>query len=378
MNTTVLLIAAGCLIIMLIIAIILLWLRNVNIVHKIAFLFQAIDNGDYAFRFSEGSSDNRFINATLNRIKEILQHARDEQIEKEKYFELVLNAVDTGVMVVDAERGLVLRCNAAARKLLKRDAITHINQVKDQINNFSVHETTATINHKRVNIVTVSDIYNELTNQEIDAWVRLISVMTHEIMNTLTPVISLSEALLPTATGEQQKGIETIFQTSRDLVKFVGNYRKFTHVPTPKPKLFYVKPFLDRMALQVQPLVEKGVTISINCQPKDLLVYADESLIARVVSNLLKNAAEATVTGQHIGLHAFSDSDESVVIDVTDDGSPIPSDVAPHIFIPFFTTKNEGSGIGLSLSRQIMRMSNGSLVLLPYDDNKITTFRLRL
>ena len=113
MNTTVLLIAAGCLIIMLIIAIILLWLRNVNIVHKIAFLFQAIDNGDYAFRFSEGSSDNRFIHATPNRITEILQHARDEQIEKEKYFELVLNAVDTGVMVVDAERGLVLRCNAA-------------------------------------------------------------------------------------------------------------------------------------------------------------------------------------------------------------------------------------------------------------------------
>ena len=377
MNTSLLLIIAGCVIVILLVAVIVLWSCNVKLVHKVEFLFQAIDNGDYTFRFPE-SGKSRFINTTLNRLKEILQHARDEQIEKEKYFEFILNSVDTGVLVVDAGRGLVLRCNVAALKLLNRDVITHINQVKDKFKNFSVHETHTTLNGKYVNIIAISDIYNELSNQEIDAWVRLIRVLTHEIMNTLTPVISWSEALLPSASGEQQKGLETIFQASKDLMKFVGNYRKFTHVPTPVPKLFYVKPFLERMALQTRHLIQPDVTINIEVSPKDLLVYADESLIARVVSNLLKNAAEATTSGQHISLHAFSDNDESVVIDVSDDGEPIPADVAQHIFIPFFTTKAQGSGIGLSISRQIMRVSNGSLALLPYGSDGVTTFRLKL
>jgi nitrogen fixation/metabolism regulation signal transduction histidine kinase len=377
MNTSLLLIIAGCVIVILLVAVIVLWSRNVKMVHKVEFLFQAIDSGDYTFRFSE-SGDSRFVNTTLNRLKKILQHARDEQIEKEKYFEFILNSVDTGVLVVDAARGLVLRCNAAALKLLNRNVITHINQVKDKFKNFSVHETHTTLNGKYVNIIAISDIYNELSNQEIDAWVRLIRVLTHEIMNTLTPVISWSEALLPSASGEQQKGLETIFQASKDLMKFVGNYRKFTHVPTPVPKLFYVKPFLERMALQTRHLIQPDVTINIEVSPKDLLVYADESLIARVVSNLLKNAAEATTSGQHISLHAFSDNDESVIIDVSDDGEPIPSDVAQHIFIPFFTTKAQGSGIGLSISRQIMRVSNGSLALLPYGSDGVTTFRLKL
>lgn len=144
------------------------------------------------------------------------------------------------------------------------------------------------------------------------------------------------------------------------------------------PRLFYVKPFLERMALQTRHLIQPDVTISIDVSPKDLLVYADESLMARVVSNLLKNAAEATTSGQHISLHAFSDNDESVIIDVSDDGEPIPSDVAQHIFIPFFTTKAQGSGIGLSISRQIMRVSNGSLALLPYGSDGVTTFRLKV
>lgn len=115
MNTSLLLIIAGCVIVILLVAVIVLWSRNVKMVHKVEFLFQAIDSGDYTFRFSE-SGDSRFVNTTLNRLKKILQHARDEQIEKEKYFEFILNSVDTGVLVVDAARGLVLRCNAAALK----------------------------------------------------------------------------------------------------------------------------------------------------------------------------------------------------------------------------------------------------------------------
>ena len=318
------------------------------------------------------------VNAAWNRIKEILQHARDEQIEKEKYFELILDSVDTGVLVIDGERGIVLRCNRAALRLLGREAVTHVDQVKEQFKKFAVRETHTVLQQRRVRIIAFSDIGGELANQETDSWVRLIRVLTHEMMNTLTPVISLSEALLPKAEGEQREGLEVIHRTSQDLIRFVENYRRFTHVPTPQPQLFYVKPFLERMAAQAQPLLGEGVTLNLDVEPADLLVYAVESLLARVVSNLLKNAAEATTAGQHIRLHAFSDTDEAVVIDVSDDGAPIPADIASHIFIPFFTTKAEGSGIGLSISRQIMRVSNGSLSLLPYHDDGITTFRLKL
>lgn len=365
-------------IIMLLAMVFLLWRRNHRMAGKVTFLLNAIDNGDYAFRYPEEKNGDAMVNNALNRIKEILQHARDEQIEKEKYFEQILDAVDTGVLVVDEERGLALRSNRAARRLLKRDAVTHISQVEEELKRFSVRETHAILQQRHVRIIAFSDIGGELANQEIDSWVRLIRVLTHEIMNTLTPVISLSEALLPKAEGEQREGLEVIHRTSQDLIRFVDNYRKFTHVPTPQPQLFYIKPFLERMAAQAQPLLGEGVTLSLDVEPADLLAYADESLMARVVSNLLKNAAEATTAGQHIRLHAFSDTDEAVVIDVSDDGTPIPADIASHIFIPFFTTKAEGSGIGLSISRQIMRVSNGSLTLLPYHDDNVTTFRMKL
>lgn len=365
-------------IVALVVTVVVLWRRNRNTIDKVTFLFNAIDNGDYAFRYAEDQKSNAMVNAALNRIKEILQHARDEQIEKEKYFELILDSVDTGVLVIDGERGIVLRCNRAALRLLGREAVTHVDQVKEQLKKFAVRETHTVLQQRRVRIIAFSDIGGELANQETDSWVRLIRVLTHEMMNTLTPVISLSEALLPKAEGEQREGLEIIHRTSQDLIRFVENYRRFTHVPTPQPQLFYVKPFLERMAAQTQPLLGEGVTLNLDVEPADLLVYADESLLARVVSNLLKNAAEATTAGQHIRLHAFSDTDEAVVIDVSDDGAPIPADIASHIFIPFFTTKAEGSGIGLSISRQIMRVSNGSLSLLPYHDDGITTFRLKL
>ncbi len=365
-------------IVALVVTVVVLWRRNRNTIDKVTFLFNAIDNGDYAFRYAEDQKSNAMVNAALNRIKEILQHARDEQIEKEKYFELILDSVDTGVLVIDGERGIVLRCNRAALRLLGREAVTHVDQVKEQLKKFAVRETHTVLQQRRVRIIAFSDIGGELANQETDSWVRLIRVLTHEMMNTLTPVISLSEALLPKAEGEQREGLEVIHRTSQDLIRFVENYRRFTHVPTPQPQLFYVKPFLERMAAQTQPLLGEGVTLNLDVEPADLLVYADESLLARVVSNLLKNAAEATTAGQHVRLHAFSDTDEAVVIDVSDDGAPIPADIASHIFIPFFTTKAEGSGIGLSISRQIMRVSNGSLSLLPYHDDGITTFRLKL
>lgn len=380
--------------------------RNIK---KVTFLFDAIDNGDFSFSFptEKRFKEDKILHQSLNRIKLFLQHTREEQMEREKYYEQILNAVDTGILVVDSHDN-ILQHNQAALRLLDTDVLTHMNQVKGKLKDehLAKHETQAMLKDKHVRIIALSDVSHELSNQEVDSWIKLIRVLTHEIMNTITPVTSLSETLLTRVTEDKdlKQGLETIHKTGTELLAFVNNYRRFTHVPQPQSALFYVEPFLERMAL----LCNHEVEISVS--PKDLLTYADESLLSHVVTNLLKNAVEA-FNGQEklsaernkqdgneqgrnkqecrsadlqsaaskkafIRLQAYANAQESIIIDVSNNAGLIPEDVASHIFIPFFTTKPEGSGIGLSLSRQIMRVSGGSLSLHQDKAQGITTFRI--
>lgn len=380
--------------------------RNIK---KVTFLFDAIDNGDFSFNFptEKGFKEDKILHKSLNRIKLFLQHTREEQMDREKYYEQILNAVDTGILVVDSHDN-ILQHNQAALRLLDTDVLTHMNQVKEKLKDehLAKHETQAMLKDKHVRIIALSDVSHELSNQEVDSWIKLIRVLTHEIMNTITPVTSLSETLLTRVTEDKdlKQGLETIHKTGTELLAFVNNYRRFTHVPQPQPALFYVEPFLERMAM----LCNHEVEISVS--PKDLLAYADESLLSHVVTNLLKNAVEA-FNGQEklsaernkqdgneqgrnkqecrsadlqsaaskkafIHLQAYANAQESIIIDVSNNAGLIPEDVASHIFIPFFTTKPEGSGIGLSLSRQIMRVSGGSLSLHQDKAQGITTFRI--
>lgn len=372
--------------------------RNIK---KVIFLFDAIDNVDFSFNFPmQGVSKNdRILHQSLNRIKAFLQHTREEQMEREKYYEKILNMVDAGIMVVDSHDN-VLQHNQAALRLLDTDVLTHLNQVREKLKDehLSKHETATMIKDKPVRIIAISDVSHELSNQEIDSWIKLIRVLTHEIMNTITPVTSLSETLLkeleedmhwegrfatcPNSPKEKDLriGLETIHKTGTELLSFVNNYRRFTHVPQPQPSLFYVEPFLNRMAMLCNH------EVSIEVAPKDLIVYADESLIAHVVTNLLKNAVEAIKEKEStevsedkhafIRIKAYANEQEAIVIDVTNNADIIPDDIAAHIFIPFFTTKKEGSGIGLSLSRQIMRVSGGTLSLHQNKEENTTTFRI--
>lgn len=380
--------------------------RNIK---KVTFLFDAIDNGDFSFNFptEKGFKEDKILHQSLNRIKLFLQHTREEQMDREKYYEQILNAVDTGILVVDSHDN-ILQHNQAALRLLDTDVLTHMNQVKGKLKDehLAKHETQAMLKDKHVRIIALSDVSHELSNQEVDSWIKLIRVLTHEIMNTITPVTSLSETLLTRVTEDKdlKQGLETIHKTGTELLAFVNNYRRFTHVPQPQPALFYVEPFLERMAM----LCNHEVEISVS--PKDLLAYADESLLSHVVTNLLKNAVEAfKEKGQlsaernkqdgneqgrnkqecrsadlqsaaskkaFIHLQAYANAQESIIIDVSNNAGLIPEDVASHIFIPFFTTKPEGSGIGLSLSRQIMRVSGGSLSLHQDKAQGITTFRI--
>ena len=349
--------------------------RNIK---KVTFLFDAIDNGDFSFNFptEKRFKEDKILHQSLNRIKLFLQHTREEQMDREKYYEQILNAVDTGILVVDSHDN-ILQHNQAALRLLDTDVLTHMNQVKGKLKDehLAKHETQAMLKDKHVRIIALSDVSHELSNQEVDSWIKLIRVLTHEIMNTITPVTSLSETLLTRVTEDKdlKQGLETIHKTGTELLAFVNNYRRFTHVPQPQPALFYVEPFLERMAMLCNHEVE------IEVSPKDLLVYADESLLSHVVTNLLKNAVEAFKEKRKLSfirLQAYANAQESIIIDVSNNAGLIPEDVASHIFIPFFTTKPEGSGIGLSLSRQIMRVSGGSLSLHQDKAQGITTFRI--
>lgn len=349
--------------------------RNIK---KVTFLFDAIDNGDFSFSFptEKRFKEDNILHQSLNRIKLFLQHTREEQMDREKYYEQILNAVDTGILVVDSHDN-ILQHNQAALQLLDTDVLTHMNQVKGKLKDehLAKHETQAMLKDKHVRIIALSDVSHELSNQEVDSWIKLIRVLTHEIMNTITPVTSLSETLLTRVTEDKdlKQGLETIHKTGTELLAFVNNYRRFTHVPQPQPALFYVEPFLERMAMLCNHEVE------IEVSPKDLLVYADESLLSHVVTNLLKNAVEAFKEKEKLSfirLQAYANAQESIIIDVSNNAGLIPEDVASHIFIPFFTTKPEGSGIGLSLSRQIMRVSGGSLSLHQDKAQGITTFRI--
>ena len=349
--------------------------RNIK---KVTFLFDAIDNGDFSFNFptEKKFKEDKILHQSLNRIKLFLQHTREEQMDREKYYEQILNAVDTGILVVDGHDN-ILQHNQAALRLLDTDVLTHMNQVKGKLKDehLAKHETQAMLKDKHVRIIALSDVSHELSNQEVDSWIKLIRVLTHEIMNTITPVTSLSETLLTRVTEDKdlKQGLETIHKTGTELLAFVNNYRRFTHVPQPQPALFYVEPFLERMALLCNHEVE------IEVSPKDLLAYADESLLSHVVTNLLKNAVEAFREKEKLSfirLQAYANAQESIIIDVSNNAGLIPEDVASHIFIPFFTTKPEGSGIGLSLSRQIMRVSGGSLSLHQDKAQGITTFRI--
>ncbi|MCH4212132.1 MAG: ATP-binding protein [Prevotella sp.] len=375
--------------------------RNIR---KVAFMFDAMDNVDYTFQFpvNKVSRDDKVLNSALNRIKRIMENARSETMEREKYYERIINSVDTGILVVD-ERGNVRQYNDAAMRLIGVSALTHIDQLKRISNglyrqirdilpgeksqvsfsnereecHLSLRASHTLLKGCKVRLVTISDINIELDDNEMDSWIKLIRVLTHEIMNTVTPITSLSETLFKKADGEMRDGLEVIHKTSRELIAFVENYRKFTHVPTPVPSLFYIKPFLERMVrLAEQQTTGKEIVIDRDAFPDDLILYADESLVGHVVTNLLKNAIQALDAGGKITIKAYCNESEAVIIDISDNGPMIPEDVAQHIFVPFFTTKKEGSGIGLPVSKQIMRLSGGTLMLKSDKNQGLTTFSM--
>lgn len=217
------------------------------------------------------------------------------------------------------------------------------------------------------------------TAQEQDSWTRLIRVLTHEIMNTVTPIASLSDALSKSMDAEGRSeldvkaGLETISDSSKNLVEFVQTYRQLSGVARPVRRPVVVQEMMEKViALNSEYLASCGAVCTWRTEEADMMVYADEGQISQILLNLMKNALQAHaeriwMTGRMAG--------DDVVIEVANDGDPIPLKSREEIFVPFFTTKPDGSGIGLSISRQIMRQHNGSIDLLR-SDASATVFQL--
>lgn len=371
---------------------------------RVLFLLDAIENNDNTLHFAEGDghNDDRLVNRALNRVAHILYNVKAETAQREKYYELILDCIGTGVLVLN-DNGAVYQKNGEALRLLGLDILTHVSQLNrvdarlartiascrpgDRLQtafsneratvNLSVRVSDITVHNEHLRILALNDINSELDEKEIDSWVRLTRVLTHEIMNAVTPITSLSDTLLTlvpeAATHEElRNGLQTISNTGKGLLAFVESYRRFTRIPTPEPSLFYVKDFIERMVeLARHQYPDAGIRFETDITPDDLILHADENLIAQVVTNLLKNAVQAITSRTdsrdegRIGIRAYCNEAETLFIEISNNGPAIPPDIAEHIFIPFFTTKEKGSGIGLSISRQIMRVSGGSLTLLP-------------
>ena len=216
---------------------------------------------------------------------------------------------------------------------------------------------------------------------EQDSWTRLIRVLTHEIMNTVSPIASLSDALSRSMdeTGHSEldvkTGLDTISDSSKNLIKFVETYRQLSGVARPVRKAIDLQELMDSViSLNSEFAAGLGAVCTYRPKEPDLMIYADEGQISQILINLIKNALQAGA--KHIDITAGMGKDDEVIVQVANDGEPIPVSAQEQIFIPFFTTKKEGSGIGLSLARQIMRQHNGSIELLQSDASR-TVFELR-
>lgn len=370
-------------------------------IRRVTFMFNAIDNDDLTFRFrdDEAEADNRMLNKALNRIKEIIVRAKLRAEERERYYQLIMECARTGLVTVN-DAGSVYQANGEALRIFGLPRMTHIRQtetsmpeacralqeirtgqrlhVKEMTEagevNLSLTCAEIMLDQKRLRVIAVSDIDDYLAQTQIESWSKLTRILTHEIMNSLAPITSLSDTLLhlgrPLDTDVAQ-GLETISATSRRLTAFVETFRRFTRIPEPQKAPVEVRGLLERAAALV---ATPQVGITVDVQPAEMLVYADEGLVSQVVVNLLKNAREAVAAqpDARIDVRARIDEGENIRIDVTDNGKAIPAAVTENIFTPFFTTKADGSGIGLSVSRRIMQLHNGSLRLTSNTDRRVT------
>lgn len=359
-----------------------------KIIGKIDFMSDALDSGETAFRYSESRWRNRRLNKSLNRLRSIFEAEKAEIRERERYFGTMLDHVQSGVIVIDGEK--IDYSNTVAKGFLGMAEISSLRQIgrisPDLANafreasemesrasfisergtvQFSISACTARLHGKEVSIVTFNDITREMENNESESWTRLIRVLTHEIMNTVTPVASLSSALsqnLDSYSAEDiRSALGTIASSSEGLISFVQSYRSLTHISAPVRKAFYLKDLVND-SVNIAKANWPSVNVLYRELSSDVILYADYGQMSQVLNNLIKNAVQAGAG--NVSITASIDKREQTVIDIANDGEPISASGQEQLFVPFYTTKGtSGTGVGLSLCRQIVRLNGGTIKL---------------
>jgi two-component system, NtrC family, nitrogen regulation sensor histidine kinase NtrY len=383
----------------------IIYLNTTN--RRIQFFFDAVRNEDsnLSFPSDPGNKSLKELYLSMNNVSRQIQQLKIENRQQEQYFQTLIEHLAIGIITFN-RRGFILHANSTAKLLLSTDILTHIQQV-ERINRqlfqviktirpserrlvsmpsekgeiqLSIKASALKTRDEELTIVSIQDIKNELDEKEVDSWMKLIRVLMHEIMNSITPITSLSESLLgiynhegmpaqPHEITEKNisttlQGLNVIREQGKGLMSFVESYRKLTRIPQPERNVFKVSNLFTRIQILFNSLDNSDkIKLTIDLKEPELELYADENLISLVLINLLKNAIEANAdnsTGM-ISVSAGKDQENNPVICVTDNGPGIPLNQIDEIFVPFFTTRKEGSGIGLSISKQIMRLHGGNL-----------------
>jgi two-component system, NtrC family, nitrogen regulation sensor histidine kinase NtrY len=358
----------------------------------------------------------RELNNAFNEVLEAFRKARSEKEEHWQYLNTVVQQVRTGILSFDGDGNIQLM-NANAKKFIGgynlkniaelsspnpqlHQALTEVVSGKSTLYKtgefqLTIQATELRMRGNTVKLVTLQNIQTELQRQELDAWQNLTRVLRHEIMNSITPISSLTSTLreildhdlvakedfyeLKNEGAEDlREGLSTIENRSKGLIKFIDAYREYTSLPLPKLKTVRLKDLIEKVTQFMRSQLKKTtIDFSYSCESDYLTIQADEEMIEQVLINLIKNAMESLSSSENGKIELRGKfTDNGVIVEVQDNGPGIIKEAMDKIFVPFFTTKKTGSGIGLSLSRQIMQMHNGNLTVEsePYVR---TLFRLR-
>jgi two-component system nitrogen regulation sensor histidine kinase NtrY len=347
------------------------------------------------------SASLRPLHEAFNQVNVTFRELRAEQEGQFQYLQTILALLDTGIVSYDAA-GTVAWVNEAFKQTLHLPYLKNIRALQarqpvlyeaicravpgqpavvkltvgPQTVQLLVSATQFKLRGEAFTLLAFKNVSQALADTETAAWQQLLRVMTHEIMNSVAPIASLADSLGRHVQRARQQeasdellddvgtGIRIIQQRSEGLLRFAQVYRDFSTLASPQRTTLYVQELLQATRqLLAEQLAAQGIEVSLSVRPAHLTLHADGHLLEQVLINLVLNAAQAVTKtpNPHISLLVWSDEQERVVIEVKDNGSGIPADVLDSIFIPFFTTRPNGSGIGLSLAKQIMQLHQGSI-----------------
>jgi two-component system, NtrC family, nitrogen regulation sensor histidine kinase NtrY len=387
--------------------------------------FSSVHDHDSSIRFSENSKNNSFrkLHDRMNYLNTTIQNIKIENERTSHFLQHMVDHVEVGILAFDNQGKIEIHNRAAKRymnvqhpgqlsslKAMNEEIIILINAIKpgqeilykmktDNLpQSILVKATELKFENNEIKLVSFQDITNELDKKELDSWQRLIRVLTHEIMNSISPIISLTSVIsgyfknwentnpvLPEKNNSQiiaktLSGLDTIEETGKGLLDFVDKYRSLTSLPKPNLIKFTIDSLFLKCKLLMESTISNDIKITATVYPKDIALIADYAQVELILINLIKNGIEALSCSKNgtIHLKAFY-GDGGTIIQVEDDGIGISNEIIEDIFVPFYTTKETGSGIGLSLSKQIMQNHNGTIsVNSAPDKGSVFTLKFQL